>query len=435
MSAYSDQIEGLNPVSYWRCGEPSGTTLVDAVGSNDGTTTNGTAAQPGAISGDADTSFVFASGYADCGAAADLLLDRDFTLEAWIYPTTVSGAQGIISHGAGSWCLRLNDDDVQFLESNVAVVGTSSATVNVDEWSHVVLTVAANGDWTIYINGAAAGTGNTARTFDDGSESCLIGGDDTGIPGSLFTGRIDEVAVYDAALSAGQVLSNYNLGAGISGPSVSTRTVLTEGNTLRLVCSESVTIGAGGNGGVTVTPSGGAATATYASGSGSTTLLYTLSRTLATSETLTCSYTQPGNGIEATTGGADLATFADAAVTNNTINAPTIGTATATGTDAIDLTWTDNASNETQFEAQYDTADTFDVDPQTILVDTADAESTEAATLAADTTYYLRVRAKNGNGVSLWSDDVSATTDAEEAEAEEMPRSPAGWLRRRRLKF
>jgi phosphodiesterase/alkaline phosphatase D-like protein len=79
------------------------------------------------------------------------------------------------------------------------------------------------------------------------------------------------------------------------------------------------------------------------------------------------------------------------------------------------LTWTDNASNETQFEVQYDTADTFDVDPQTILVDTEDAESTEAATLDPDTTYYLRVRAKNGNGVSLWSDDVSATT--EEAES------------------
>jgi hypothetical protein len=83
-------------------------------------------------------------------------------------------------------------------------------------------------------------------------------------------------------------------------PTVSSATVLTEGNTLRMVFSESVTIGAGGNGGVTVTPSGGAATATYSSGSGSTTLLYTLNRTLATSETITTTYTQPGNGIEAT---------------------------------------------------------------------------------------------------------------------------------------
>jgi hypothetical protein len=225
--------------------------------------------------------------------------------------------------------------------------------------------------------------------------------------------------------------------AAVVAPTVSSATVLTEGNVLRMVFSESVTIGAGGNGGVTVTPSGGAATATYASGSGTNTLNYTLSRTLATSETLTRTYVQPGNGIEATSGGADVASFTTQAVTNNTINAPTIGTATATGTDAIDLTWTDNASNETQFEVEYDTADTFDVDPQTLLVDTADVESTEAANLdPPGTEWFLRVRAKNGNGVSLWSDDVSATTDPEVSPEEETRiSSPAGWLRRRRLKF
>jgi hypothetical protein len=193
-------------------------------------------------------------------------------------------------------------------------------------------------------------------------------------------------------------------------PTLDSATVLTEGNSLSLVFSESVTIGAGGNGGVTVTPSGGAATATYASGSGSDTLVYTLNRTLATSETITTSYTQPGNGIEATSGGTDVATFTDEATTNNTINAPTIGTATAAGTDAIDLTWEDNATNETQFEYQRALASDF-VGATTVVVDTEDAESTQSASLDDDTEYFYRVRAKNGNGVSLWSGTVSATTD------------------------
>ncbi len=110
-------------------------------------------------------------------------------------------------------------------------------------------------------------------------------------------------------------------------------TINTSGTTLTLVWSESCTTGAGGSGGVTVTPSGGASTATYSSGSGSNTYVYSLSRSIGGVETLTTSYTQPGNGIEATTGGADVASYSGSAVTNNStanaiINATTINATT-----------------------------------------------------------------------------------------------------------
>jgi hypothetical protein len=315
-------------------------------------------------------------------------------------------------------------------DSNNFVMALAASATNVDMWKRVA------GNWTQVVS-----VGSLTVALNDTIGLRMAGNQVTLLHNGSTVGSAQTVNDHTAVTKHGirfdnaATIDDFAFTASVVAPTLDSATVATEGNSLSLVFSESVTIGAGGNGGVTVTPSGGAATAAYASGSGSDTLVYTLSRTLATSETITTTYTQPGNGIEATSGGTDVATFTDEATTNNTINAPTIGTATATGTDAIDLTWTDNASNETQFEVQYDTADTFDVDPQTLLVDTADAESTEAATLAAETTYYLRVRAKNGNGVSLWSDDVSATTDAEEAEEEEMPRSPAGWLRRRRLKF
>jgi len=100
-------------------------------------------------------------------------------------------------------------------------------------------------------------------------------------------------------------------------PTLSSATVSSAGTSISLVFSESCTTGAGGSGGVTVSPSGGSSTATYSSGSGSTTYVYTLSRTIQSGESLTVSYTQPGNGIEATSGGADVATFIAQAVTNN----------------------------------------------------------------------------------------------------------------------
>jgi hypothetical protein len=62
--------------------------------------------------------------------------------------------------------------------------------------------------------------------------------------------------------------------------------------------------------------SGGAVSLAYASGSGSNTLVYNLSRTIYSGETGTVSYTQPGNGIEDAAGN-DLANISSSAVVNN----------------------------------------------------------------------------------------------------------------------
>ncbi len=88
------------------------------------------------------------------------------------------------------------------------------------------------------------------------------------------------------------------------------------GTILYLVYSTSVTFGAGGNSGVTVTASGGSVAATYASGSSSNTLAYALSRPITAIETAVTGYTQPGNGIEAVSGTADCASYSAQTVAN-----------------------------------------------------------------------------------------------------------------------
>lgn len=101
-----------------------------------------------------------------------------------------------------------------------------------------------------------------------------------------------------------------------SAPTLVSAIVGTAGNTLTLVFSEIVSVGAGGSSGVAITPSGGASTATYLSGSGTSMLVYSLSRVLLSGETATTAYTQPGNGIEDVSGN-DLVTYSGSAVTNN----------------------------------------------------------------------------------------------------------------------
>ncbi len=103
----------------------------------------------------------------------------------------------------------------------------------------------------------------------------------------------------------------------LSPPTLSSATINTAGSTMTLAFSESVSVGAGGNSGWTTSLSGGAATLSYASGSPGTSLVYNISRTINSGETGTVAYTQPGNGVEGTTGGADVATISSSAVTNN----------------------------------------------------------------------------------------------------------------------
>lgn len=120
------------------------------------------------------------------------------------------------------------------------------------------------------------------------------------------------------------------LRAGVA-PVVSSASIPSAGTSMSVIYSASCTTGAGGNGGVSITASGGAVTPTYSTGSGSTTYVYTLSRTINIGETVTTSYTQPGNGIEATSDQTDVVTYSGQPVTNNSTHSASTPVTVSTG--------------------------------------------------------------------------------------------------------
>src|SRR5574343_356539 len=132
----------------------------------------------------------------------------------------------------------------------------------------------------------------------------------------------DSIGGADVLTVSNVSATNYSTQSG-GAPTVTSSVIPSGGTTITINLSESCTTGAGGNGGVTLSASGGAVPATYSSGSGSSAYVYTLSRTILSTETVTISYTQPTNGIEATDDDADLAAFSGAAVTNNSTQTAT----------------------------------------------------------------------------------------------------------------
>lgn len=178
----------------------------------------------------------------------------------------------------------------------------------------------------LYVDGTdviqSDGTSWDDFDLDDALDDLTLGGHQSGA--QLLDGAIDWAVVWDRALSDTEITTNMNetdlkaaLPAG--GPTISFPAVGTMGAQLAFTVSEACTRGASySDAHFSATGSvSGAIAMTYVSGDGTTTFTYSLDKTVQQGETLTFSYAQPGDGLEATTGGADVASFTDVSVTNN----------------------------------------------------------------------------------------------------------------------
>jgi phosphodiesterase/alkaline phosphatase D-like protein len=121
----------------------------------------------------------------------------------------------------------------------------------------------------------------------------------------------------------------------------------------------------------------------------------------------------------------DVPTFAFANATLTSITpanlpaAPSGLTATTASASQINLAWTDNSNNETGFKIDQATNSTFTTGLTTVTVG-ANVTTYNATGLLANTTYYYRVRATNGNGDSANTSTANATTQ------NAIPAAPSG---------
>jgi transcriptional regulator CtsR len=101
-------------------------------------------------------------------------------------------------------------------------------------------------------------------------------------------------------------------------------------------------------------------------------------------------------------------------------SAPSNLAASAVSSSQINLTWTDNSSNETGFKIERKTGSggTY----AQIATVGANVTSYSNTGLSASTTYYYRVRATNSGGDSAYSNEAYATTQA----AQTIPTAPSG---------
>ena len=128
---------------------------------------------------------------------------NDFTVEMWVYPTTLQQCGLYSQWGSGS---NRSFKITMTGSGNVAVNGsrdgstgshlsiTSSGTLSVNNWYHIAA-VCVDGTVTLYIDGVADGSDGIGGNLYNSTNDVAIGANIAGVASNLFAGYIDDVRV------------------------------------------------------------------------------------------------------------------------------------------------------------------------------------------------------------------------------------------------
>jgi hypothetical protein len=236
ITEYATQVMAYSPLYYWRFNETNGSAIayeyynrLDATyGAN---TTNGVSGVPNppfygfetTNAGVAMNHQVSAAGAGYVTAPALNLNTNAATIVAWLYPfAPVTNGAGTVFSGGSTYPVGLN-----YLGVTRAVPNEIGYTWNHDnantygwpsrlytppgQWSFVTLTIAPT-EAIIYLgtNGTLVSSTNAiAHDVEPWDGPTAIGADTLEVPGGVFNGEMDEVAVFNYTLTPAQVTTLY----------------------------------------------------------------------------------------------------------------------------------------------------------------------------------------------------------------------------------
>jgi len=209
---------GAMPISWYRFDEGSGATAGDSVGDNGGLLQPPSPAGPTWQTGCAAGSclqFNGSSDYVDVGDKASLnFATNDFTVSAWFNTSQTTEDAPIVgkkyyTHDVEpGYALCFQNQSVYFRisdDSAYRIISAAGSNLADGQWHHAV--VVRNGNtFTAYADGFADPTPGT-ETYDLTNDRDFVIGVEGRKFGRFFTGQVDEVKVFNRALSAFEVCS------------------------------------------------------------------------------------------------------------------------------------------------------------------------------------------------------------------------------------
>ncbi len=198
-------------VAGWGFDEGGGTTTADVTGNGNSGTLANTTWVPGrfgtALSFNGTTSLVSVLD------SASLDLTTGMTLEAWVYPTALgtSWRTVLLKEQPGNLVYSMYANTTSQRPNGQVFVGSSEWNVNgssqlpLNAWSHLAATYD-GANIRLFVNGAQVGAVGQTGAMPASTGALRIGGNN--IWGEWFQGRIDEVRVYNRALTATEIAND-----------------------------------------------------------------------------------------------------------------------------------------------------------------------------------------------------------------------------------
>ncbi len=206
-------------IAHWEFDDGSGTTARDSSGKGHDGALQGDPQWVTGMIGSGALSFDGTDGLVEAGDDGSLSLTDALTITAWVsvhdlntYYFIVckqpSGTAGDNYPGNYEFRTVVDSGALQFghqeAEGEQFTFYTSDSSIAVEQWHHVAVTVAKGDLVEFYIDGVAAGSSEQLTNFGVlNDEPVRIGGRKDGY--SFFNGLLDDIRLYDRALSATQI--------------------------------------------------------------------------------------------------------------------------------------------------------------------------------------------------------------------------------------
>jgi subtilisin family serine protease len=202
----ADRDTPVEPIAAYSFNEGSGSTLNDSVANHDGTVSGATWTAEGRYGQALD--FDGTNDVVTIADANDLDLTGSFTIEAWVRPDVLSGWRPVVHKGEtgpSGYVLSANSD-LSKPQGTVANAGTvksvsGPSALHSGIWTHLALS--SNGTTlSLYVGGELV---ETAPAVAAKATAGVLKLGYSGFYGAYFDGLIDEVRIYDTALSQSQI--------------------------------------------------------------------------------------------------------------------------------------------------------------------------------------------------------------------------------------
>lgn len=223
------------PIGHWRFDETAGATAANSAAGANGTLVGNAAFSPGGISGNCVNFPTYGAGFVTMGNTYAIDNNPEFSVSTWVRITNTTDPMVVVSrHFTGirngyivavdlGWSYSNPQRGLFYLNDAAGQTCNGTSVLTDGQWHHLVAVYRFIGTGytrELWVDGVREAANANAGRNPHPSPSFLVGGIffSSGGETGYFQGQIDEVQVYDYAVTAADIASMFTTPTGVAAP-------------------------------------------------------------------------------------------------------------------------------------------------------------------------------------------------------------------------